>query len=852
MEALILYSIAVTVGFIVTLVMMINAKRRSNFLLKKIKEMKREALAQQGQVPVNVQPSQQIFVPQQSVQPQQVFLPTQPVVQPVQYQPQQQVMMQPQMAQPQPVQQARPQKKESKFNALSLVFGVGVLLLIISAAVFISATWATLAPAGKCALLFSVVAVVYGMSALTGKKLKLEGTSSALYLLGSLLIPVAITGTYLSFKFEQVPILLALCSLSLLITGYLGYKIFKAKYHVGVSYFGFVWSVTFILTQIMGYSKGMPLGLAVAALVTAAVYFKWPKSRFAGVLAEIAMWADAIVLFAAVLILMDHKIEMTVTIAMICVTYMLMIGRRGFYKFIAPIVIGIGICPVLSIFLVDLEDSKITILAVVEALVFAAYLAAFKLLKKDNPLSNLAAVVVPLIILGVGDTDVRLAVVSFIAAVAVLFLSGTKLEKDMYWAAIALNAGLLVASVDKLYLGGISLVLFIAAVAFSIMRKKITPSIAFGALLIAGVISGSSYMTKRPMAITMVCLLTALYVGLIIWDRLKKTDDRLYNASYLTTRIVTMVMLAVPMGVLLGDLYSKNAMFSLVIFAISAAVVAITCFDRDNYVSPVGVVYMGVSIKLLIDHVGKITESKTVPFIILMVAVVGMAFAGRFICRSVFSRRKIDMLTIAAGVLIVVSGMDPWMILALIAAFILTFIGRFSKASFKPILAAVVYVAALAIAVVDIKYPEIAALEIRLGIVLAGALLVFLFIRMEKVSKLLWFFTVALLIHIEMLYALIDGGLLQLSIIMISALIIFLYSFLSKTKSWFILGLACITEAGLGFSITYWESKLWWIYLLVEGAIMIALASANEYKKRKAHEQGLEEKKVMIFSGWKW
>ena len=61
-----------------------------------------------------------------------------------------------------------------------------------------------------------------------------------------------------------------------------------------------------------------------------------------------------------------------------------------------------------------------------------------------------------------------------------------------------------------------------------------------------------------------------------------------------------------------------------------------------------------------------------------------------------------------------------------------------------------------------------------------------------------------------------------------------------------------IGEFALLFAMVFWDSRLWWIYLLVLGAILIATASVNEYKRRKALESGMEDKKIRLFDDWTW
>ena len=136
--------------------------------------------------------------------------------------------------------------RKNGLGAVGVSFAVGVLLMVIAAAVFISATWQTM-PAGiKCVILAAVVAVVYGFSFFCRKKLKLEKTSSVLYMLGSLITPLAITVGFLAFESKETVLMLGCCALSLGVAGFIGYKIFGSKLQVAISYVGCVWVDIFI------------------------------------------------------------------------------------------------------------------------------------------------------------------------------------------------------------------------------------------------------------------------------------------------------------------------------------------------------------------------------------------------------------------------------------------------------------------------------------------------------------------------------------------------------------------------------------------------------------------------------
>lgn len=93
----------------------------------------------------------------------------------------------------------------------------------------------------------------------------------------------------------------------------------------------------------------------------------------------------------------------------------------------------------------------------------------------------------------------------------------------------------------------------------------------------------------------------------------------------------------------------------------------------------------------------------------------------------------------------------------------------------------------------------------------------------------------------------IDSGLSADAVILsIGVLAIIVASFIVKRKKWFMLGI--ISLVGLVFYLTFrlWSSAAWWLYLLLAGGILIALAAFNELKKQR----GSSGKN--IFDGWEW
>lgn len=92
-------------------------------------------------------------------------------------------------------------------------------------------------------------------------------------------------------------------------------------------------------------------------------------------------------------------------------------------------------------------------------------------------------------------------------------------------------------------------------------------------------------------------------------------------------------------------------------------------------------------------------------------------------------------------------------------------------------------------------------------------------------------------------------------IIVISAFMLLVFSFIVKKKKWFILSLTVIVTATLIMSRSFWASLAWWGYLLAAGLILIAIGAANELKKQAAtreNKSDIEQKITRFMSEWTW
>ena len=189
-----------------------------------------------------------------------------------------------QTAQTQAVQKETAPKKKF-FSSINITFGIGVLLLTIVGATFMTGSWPWMTEGIRAICLVMIVFIVYGMSFLAGKILKLQQTEFALYTLASLLGPIVIVGmgtfnllgSAFSFSGGSGWLVATVAALVLTVTSVGGRLLFKEKtqanIYQGTFYIALTWLVIFLCGQIGQAGSGISewgmicLGLATLALV---------------------------------------------------------------------------------------------------------------------------------------------------------------------------------------------------------------------------------------------------------------------------------------------------------------------------------------------------------------------------------------------------------------------------------------------------------------------------------------------------------------------------------------------------------------------------------------------------------
>ena len=81
------------------------------------------------------------------------------------------------------------------------------------------------------------------------------------------------------------------------------------------------------------------------------------------------------------------------------------------------------------------------------------------------------------------------------------------------------------------------------------------------------------------------------------------------------------------------------------------------------------------------------------------------------------------------------------------------------------------------------------------------------------------------------------------------SLILLIFSFVRKTKRWFLVSAAALLGLTLYITGDFLSAVAWWAYLLLAGVLLIAVAAVTEYMRQRAAKNPNEER---FFVDWRW
>ena len=86
-------------------------------------------------------------------------------------------------------------------------------------------------------------------------------------------------------------------------------------------------------------------------------------------------------------------------------------------------------------------------------------------------------------------------------------------------------------------------------------------------------------------------------------------------------------------------------------------------------------------------------------------------------------------------------------------------------------------------------------------------------------------------------------------IVLCTSLVLLIFSFVKKTRRWFLVSAAALLGLTLYITGDFLSAVAWWAYLLLAGVLLITVAAVTEYMRQRAAKNPNEER---FFVDWKW
>ncbi|WP_177219609.1 hypothetical protein [Ruminococcus albus] len=96
---------------------------------------------------------------------------------------------------------------------------------------------------------------------------------------------------------------------------------------------------------------------------------------------------------------------------------------------------------------------------------------------------------------------------------------------------------------------------------------------------------------------------------------------------------------------------------------------------------------------------------------------------------------------------------------------------------------------------------------------------------------------------------LMNQSLMNSLIVLSISLVLLIFSFVKKTRRWFLVSAAALLGLTLYITGDFLAAVAWWAYLLLAGILLIAVAAVTEYMRQHAVKDPNEER---FFVDWKW
>lgn len=722
-----------------------------------------------------------------------------------------------------------------KTGSASVLFGIGVAFVILAGFIFSTAIWVYLSDLARTGIIALAGLIFFGISSLAQKKFRLENTSNAFYMLGSVFSVITfITAGFFRlfgewFSLDGGGCCLFFSGASLVLSAFsaFGAKQYSKNIYTYSSLFSASAAVTLVFGQLCTDYNSFVLSVSIFAAVLTAVRFYFKGKSMMEIPASVTH----------VLIVMR--------VLYACISLPLLI--EGLFEFSGS---AFALC-----------------------VIYLAELTLYGLIKKSRFILSCQsifafAISFELYIL-LDETTANEEAVQFLFSLMIIGIAFLYRYVKLFYTPFAEKLFISIAFINSLDL------LDYAAVHYGVLSMLAVEAILFAAALSFGSIMSIVYRMLLPVPLI---IITSSVAG------------HIYSELYISCGSYAFVICSALFTIIAAACISAmkgDRRFALIKYSfefLAGAVLIYAAASEFTGLSLVLVILLSIAVFAEIQ-----TSDKNIHSVIPMIALFGAAAelisytsadyiaAGNtsvivslslcalltFASRMLFSKNihitnngKSHWDTVCTGIIMCtfLANHKSFIILTELAVFTANLYRKNHSRRFN---STVVTASAALFSLALINRPfmiiedAIFASKITILIVTAfGFAVRKIWRRNEKFSES-FSSGVYMLAYAMLLFdALINETLFNTLIVLCTSLIILLYSFMKKKKRWFIT--SAIGLAGLTLYITkdFLSEIDWWVYLLLVGILLISIAAANEYFKGRG--ESVKQKAGRFLEDWEW
>ncbi len=739
-----------------------------------------------------------------------------------------------------PPQPEPPKPPREKLSASAIMLLIGTAFIVLSAITFVVANWVDMSSLGRVFALLAEACLAFGISFLMKKVIRLNRTSMSFYMIGTIIAVVSlITAGYYNFLGEWfavhgdgAPLLYGASAIVVASASFLARTIYKSKSfnYIGASFISL--AVIFFCIQPTDYYKEFAVVIAmVQAGITAVIHFMKPQKdtemeRPVVIVGDVSAVVYQVMAGIYVLGTTFEPTVYTFAVLAVLLVQFLMYGifKKQKWLFIFFNLTGLYtgfITACLAEDTIGTENSM---------LLFAGITAVFYIVNRVIPKNLLSCHIITLIgaIIGtivsfVAGNDDYYLLNLIVPAVTSIGIVSYSLNKDTsiqtasgifspvlpFFMAVYMNSRFDKSAETETLVFGALVLVYIAVSAFFIFLPKIN----------------FEFHANHPVK-SQVCI----YANMIC------SAGVLFNISSYSQLFMIPVALCVIHFIVS---YSMNCNITAV--ASVASLILLTNSVLNHYIGRYDEprMYVMFALFVVLIVISRIVfpngftvkkENKTLIDVILLSSWIAvMPFP--FFDRTAFFLRTIGLAVFLAGFIKRNTSKDN-------ACVILSFSSALACFAFmtRPFLR---------------PDSSMTASKVNIAIfALLGVAYRFIWKNHPNGSK-----TASTVIFIISFASLIVDGIVfdsvanRIFVLAVTAGVL-VFSFFVKSKTWFVASSLALVIMTIFSTIRYFNSAGWWLYLLIVGAVFIAIASINEVCKKNG--ETMKSTVAKKFSDWTW